>query len=151
VDTFELARARSRAQPTAVLLLDLDHFKRVNNEIGHRAGDAVLAAVALTVRSNVRRGDVVGRFGGEEFVVLLRDADIEVACTVANRVRVSTASLSVLTLDTTGNRRKLTNLTVTIGLAASSRFGYELANILGAADAALLAAKSAGRNAVTVA
>jgi diguanylate cyclase (GGDEF)-like protein len=147
----ELARARSRAQPAAVLLLDLDHFKRVNDEIGHLARDTVLAAVVLTLRSSVRRGDVVGRFGGEEFVVLLRDADIEVACTVANRVRVSTASLSVPTLDTNGNRRELNNLTVSIGLAASRRFGYELATILGAADAALLAAKSAGRNVVTVA
>ncbi|CAM06521.1 GGDEF [Saccharopolyspora erythraea NRRL 2338] len=147
----ELARARARSHPTAVLLLDLDHFKRVNDEIGHMAGDAVLAAVALMLRGSVRREDVVGRFGGEEFVVLLPGANSEIACTVANRVRISTASLSVPARDIKGNYRELNDLTVSIGVATTSRFGYELSDLLVAADAALLAAKAAGRNAVTMA
>ena len=148
---LELARARSRSHPTAVLLLDLDHFKRVNDEIGHIAGDAVLAAVALMLRSSVRREDVVGRFGGEEFVVLLPHANSEIACTVANRVRTSTASLSVPARDLQGAYRELNDLTVSIGVATTSRFGYDLSDLLVAADAALLAAKAGGRNAVTMA
>lgn len=147
----ELLRAGNRTQPTAVLLLDLDHFKRVNDEIGHLAGDAVLAAVALLLRGSVRKEDVVGRFGGEEFVVLLPGADAEVACTIAQRVRAATASLSVPTRDTDGRHRELDDVTVSIGVATSTRFGYELPDLLVAADAALLAAKSGGRNAVTMA
>ncbi|RCW47198.1 diguanylate cyclase (GGDEF)-like protein [Halopolyspora algeriensis] len=147
----ELSRACTRAQPTAVLLLDLDHFKRVNDELGHLAGDTVLAAVALGLRGGVRKEDVVGRFGGEEFVVLLPGADTDVACTVAQRLRLSTASLSVPARDTHGSRRVLDDLTVSIGVATTLRFGYELSDLLVAADAALLAAKSSGRNAVTVA
>lgn len=147
----ELTRARARACPTSVMLLDLDHFKRVNDEVGHLAGDAVLAAVALMLRSSVRKGDVVGRFGGEEFVVLLPDADDDAACEIAQRVRVSAAALSVPARDSHGGQRELTDLTVSIGVATSVRFGYELPDLLVAADAALLAAKSGGRNAVTLA
>ncbi len=147
----ELTRARSRTHPTAVLLLDLDHFKRVNDEVGHLAGDAVLAAVALMLRSSVRKGDVVGRFGGEEFVVLLPDADGAAACEIAQRVRTSTAALSVPVRNTHGSQHELSDLTVSIGVATSMRFGYELPDLLVAADAALLTAKSGGRNAVSVA
>ena len=147
----ELVRAGNRGNPAAVLLLDLDHFKRVNDEIGHLAGDAVLAAVALMLRGSVRKEDVVGRFGGEEFVVLLPGADTEVARAVAQRVRVGTASLSVPAQDTHGRPCELDDVTVSIGVATSVRFGYELPDLLVAADAALLAAKSGGRNAVTMA
>ncbi|WP_263250247.1 GGDEF domain-containing protein [Saccharopolyspora rosea] len=143
-----LARSRGRAQPAALLLLDLDHFKRVNDRIGHIAGDAVLAAVAVMLRGSVRREDVVGRFGGEEFVVLLPGADAEVACAVADRIRTSTAALSVPARDTHGRHRQLDDLTVSVGVATTHRFGYELGDLLAAADKALLAAKAAGRNAV---
>lgn len=147
----ELHRAQSRRQPVSLLLLDLDHFKRVNDEIGHLAGDTVLAGVAMMLRSSVRREDTVGRFGGEEFVVLLPATDTDVACHVADRIRASTAALSVPTRDTRGHHRELNDLTVSIGVATTSRFGYDLTDLLVAADAALLAAKSAGRNAVTLA
>ncbi|MBK0865272.1 diguanylate cyclase [Saccharopolyspora sp. HNM0986] len=147
----ELRRACARQQPTAVLLLDLDHFKRVNDEVGHMAGDAVLAAVALTLRGSVRKDDVVGRFGGEEFVVLLPTAAPEVARVVADRIRLAIAALSVPTRDTLGEPRELCGVTVSAGVATSVRFGYELGDLLAAADAALMQAKSAGRNAVTVA
>ncbi|MBA8827688.1 diguanylate cyclase (GGDEF)-like protein [Saccharopolyspora lacisalsi] len=147
----ELVRVGNRGHPAAVLLLDLDHFKRVNDEIGHLAGDAVLAAVALMLRGSVRKEDVVGRFGGEEFVVLLPGADTEVARAVAQRVRAATASLSVPAQDVHGRPCELDDVTVSIGVATSVRFGYELPDLLVAADAALLAAKSGGRNAVTMA
>ncbi|ASU80647.1 GGDEF domain-containing protein [Actinopolyspora erythraea] len=147
----ELSRARSRRQRAAVLLLDLDHFKRVNDELGHLAGDAALASMALMLRGSVRKGDLVGRFGGEEFVVLLPEADIRAASEVAYRIRGSTASLSVPAQDMRGAHRVLDDLTVSIGVAATERVGYELEDLLVAADAALLSAKAGGRNAVSLA
>ncbi|MGJ7907932.1 GGDEF domain-containing protein [Actinopolyspora sp. H202] len=147
----ELGRASSRQQRAAILLLDLDHFKRVNDELGHLAGDAALASMALMLRGSVRKGDLVGRFGGEEFVVLLPDADIPAACEIAQRIRSSTASLSVPARDTRGVHRELDGLTVSIGVAATERLGYELEDLLVAADAALLAAKANGRDAVSLA
>ncbi|MDI2031312.1 GGDEF domain-containing protein [Saccharopolyspora sp. TS4A08] len=148
---LELMRARQRQQPVAVLLLDLDHFKRVNDEVGHVAGDTVLGRFAGMLRNNVRREDLAGRFGGEEFVVLLPGTECETAYRVADRIRAATTALSVPVRDIRGEQRELTGLTVSIGVAATGRFDYELTDLLLAADAAMLAAKAAGRNAVTVA
>lgn len=147
----ELARANNRGQPVAVLVLDLDHFKRINDRLGHLVGDAVLVAIAVMLRDCVRKEDIVGRFGGEEFVVLLPGADSATARTVADRIRTTTESLSVPVRDTGGKQRQLSGLTVSIGAAVSTRYGYELTDLLAAADAALLAAKEGGRNAVAVA
>lgn len=147
----ELARARHRRIPMAMMLLDLDHFKRVNDEVGHIAGDAVLAAVALALRGNVRRCDLVGRFGGEEFVVLLPDTGPEVAESVAERVRGAIADLSVPATGADGCAHVLTGLTVSIGVSTSDRFGYDAADLLVAADSALLSAKGFGRNLVAMA
>jgi diguanylate cyclase (GGDEF)-like protein len=148
---YELSKARVRDRPVAVLLLDLDHFKRVNDEVGHLAGDSALSAVALLLTSTVRRGDLVGRFGGEEFVVLLPDAEPAIARAVAQRVRHAVADLAVPTVGTDGREHLLTGLTVSIGVATTSRFGYELPDLLVAADSALLAAKGYGRNLVEMA
>ncbi|MFC7342570.1 GGDEF domain-containing protein [Saccharopolyspora griseoalba] len=148
---MELLRARQRGHPVAVLLADLDHFKKVNDEIGHLAGDTVLAAVAMMLQGNVRGDDAVGRFGGEEFVVLLPGTDPQTACKVAERIRQAAASLSVPARDIRGNHRDLTDLTVSVGVATTSRFGYDLTDLLVAADAAMLAAKANGRNAISLA
>ena len=151
VAATELARARFRSRPVSVLLVDLDHFKRVNDENGHLAGDAVLAAVAIMLTSSVRRDDVVGRFGGEEFVVLLPRAEPDEACAIAQRVRAAISTLSVQAQDLTGVRRELSDLTASIGVASTLKHGYELPDLLVAADAALMSAKSNGRNVVTLA
>ncbi|KOX35371.1 diguanylate cyclase [Saccharothrix sp. NRRL B-16348] len=148
---YELSKARVRDRPMAVMLLDLDHFKRVNDEVGHLAGDSALSAVALLLTSTVRRGDLVGRFGGEEFVVLLPDAEPAIARSVAQRVRHAVADLAVPTVGTDGREHLLTGLTVSIGVATTQRFGYELPDLLVAADSALLAAKGYGRNLVEMA
>ncbi|MBB5960534.1 diguanylate cyclase (GGDEF)-like protein [Saccharothrix tamanrassetensis] len=148
---YELAKARTRDRPMAVMLLDLDHFKRVNDRIGHLAGDAALSAIALLLSGTVRRGDLVGRFGGEEFVVLLPDAEPAIARSVAQRVRHAVEDLAVTTVSTDGREHLLTGLTVSIGVATTQRFGYELPDLLVAADAALLAAKGYGRNLVEMA
>ncbi|SDH61544.1 diguanylate cyclase (GGDEF) domain-containing protein [Lentzea fradiae] len=147
----ELAKGAPRIRPMAVMLMDLDHFKRVNDEVGHLAGDAALAAISLLLRSTLRRDDLVGRFGGEEFVVLLPDASPEVAENVAERVRQAVADLTVPTMATDGKPHELRGLTVSIGVATTTRFGYELPDLLVAADAALLAAKAYGRNLVSMA
>jgi diguanylate cyclase (GGDEF)-like protein len=148
---YELGRARTRKHPVAVMLLDLDHFKRVNDRVGHLAGDAVLAAVALRLRASVRRADVVGRFGGEEFVVLLPGIEPAEAEAVAQRIRLAVAAMYVPTTTASGDPHVLDGLTVSIGVATSERFGYEVADLLIAADAALLSAKGFGRNLVAMA
>ncbi|WNV91383.1 diguanylate cyclase [Umezawaea sp. Da 62-37] len=147
----ELAKGRTATRAMAVMLMDLDHFKRVNDRLGHLAGDAALSAVALLLSTTTRRGDLVGRFGGEEFVVLLPEADPAVAEAVAQRMRHAVANLAVPTVATDGNQHTLTGITVSIGVATTDRFGYELPDLLVAADAALLTAKGYGRNLVEMA
>jgi diguanylate cyclase (GGDEF)-like protein len=148
---FELAKAAERNRPTAVMLLDLDHFKRVNDQLGHLAGDAALAGIAAVLSSTVRRGDLVGRFGGEEFVVLLPDTEPAAARAAAQRVRHAVSAVVVPTVTTDGRDHLLSGLTVSIGVATTDRFGYRLPDLLVAADSALLAAKGCGRNLVEMA
>ena len=147
----ELAKACARQRPVAMMLLDLDHFKRVNDRVGHLAGDAALAAVARELRGSVRHGDVVGRFGGEEFVVLLPDTGPGVAESVAERVRHAISLLRVATTAADGHAHVLSGLTVSIGVSTSDRYGYDVSTLLVAADSALLSAKGYGRNLVAMA
>ncbi|MCP2168926.1 sensor domain-containing diguanylate cyclase [Goodfellowiella coeruleoviolacea] len=148
---YELARTQGRRRPVALLLIDLDHFKRVNDRVGHLAGDAALAGVAMLMRRIVRGADLVGRFGGEEFVVLLPETEPYQAEAVAQRIRLAVTALRVPTVDTEARPHLLSGLTVSIGVATSERFGYDLDSLLVAADAAMLAAKNYGRNQVEMA
>jgi diguanylate cyclase (GGDEF)-like protein len=138
-------------RPSTVLVLDLDHFKLVNDRFGHLVGDQVLAAVAASIQDEVRDDDIVGRFGGEEFVVLLRGADGEdprsAATAVAERIRERIACLRVAV---PGPQVPLMveGLTVSIGGATMPRDGRDLAGLLEIADAAMYQAKRAGRNLV---
>jgi diguanylate cyclase (GGDEF)-like protein len=145
----------SGAVPRAcgVLVVDLDHFKAVNDTHGHVVGDRVLAAVADVLRGGVRGHDVVGRLGGEEFVVLplattygMRSVELEV---VAERIRSRVAALQV-EVATPGRLLVISGLTVSVGGAVSPLSGTELATLLQTADAALYAAKRAGRNRVRI-
>ncbi len=144
-------RSERGDRPASVLVLDLDHFKRVNDRFGHLVGDQVLAAVAASLRSEVRDEDLVGRFGGEEFVVLLRGADGEDprsgARAVAERIRQRIAGLRVAVA---GAQETVVveGLTVSIGGATAPRDGHDLAGLLETADAAMYEAKRAGRNLV---
>ncbi len=145
---------RSRAG-VAVLILDLDHFKLVNDAHGHLAGDDVLAAVAAELRSGVRDQDLVGRFGGEEFVVLLPDlpsgplgrAEMRA---VAERLRRLVAELEVPVCTPDGNLT-ITGLSVSVGGASLPVDGSTLEQVLKVADASLYAAKRGGRNLVRIA
>jgi len=144
-------RSERGEQPTSVLVLDLDHFKLVNDRFGHLVGDQVLAAVAASVRDEVRDEDLVGRFGGEEFVVLLQGAEREDprsgARAVAERIRERIAALRVAVA---GPHETVVveGLTVSIGGATAPRDGNDLAALLEIADAAMYEAKRAGRNLV---
>lgn len=139
----EVARARRLAQPLTLLMLDIDHFKRINDTHGHLLGDMVICAFAAALREGVRDIDIVARIGGEEFAVLLLGSSTERAATVAERIRATAESSSVSSPD----GRALT-YTVSIGVAQLlSEDSHDLA-VFGRADAALYAAKAAGRNRV---
>ena len=146
-----LRKSVRRDGPCGVLVLDLDHFKLVNDTHGHLAGDQVLAAVADTLRTEVRDRDLVGRFGGEEFVVLLDglgdggSAELEA---VAERIRRRVAGLRV-EIPTPDGPLTVSGLSVSIGGAVSpAEDEADLRSLLQIADTALYAAKRAGRNLV---
>ncbi|MFI5588907.1 diguanylate cyclase [Amycolatopsis sp. NPDC051758] len=147
-------REHSRAQRRgtigfAVLMIDLDHFKRINDTYGHLTGDDVLAAVAVAISGSVRQGDTVGRFGGEEFVVLLPAIGRADVLGIAERVRVAVGELNVV-ISTGGGTVRVSGLSVSIGVARHPEAGPTLDDVLRSADAALYRAKEAGRNRVAV-
>jgi diguanylate cyclase (GGDEF)-like protein len=137
----QVSKAERRGAPFAVLVLDLDHFKLVNDSFGHLIGDEVLVQVARSLGDAVREDDLLGRFGGEEFCVLLMDADREHALAVAERVR---CSVHPLTIGRTGLQ-----ITVSVGVALPPPNGRaDLEALLAAADRALYTAKVGGRDRV---
>ena len=140
----EVARARHTDAPLALLLVDVDHFKRVNDSHGHLVGDEVLRALATELRQQVRESDAVGRFGGEEFTVLLPGTDDVGAYGIAERLRASAANLSVAAADAR------ISVTVSIGVAMLGEHCNDLFELLAAADVALYRAKDAGRDQVRV-
>jgi diguanylate cyclase (GGDEF)-like protein len=153
----QAARAVRRAQRTgsgaAVMILDLDHFKAVNDRHGHLAGDDVLAAVAAELQTGVRANDVVGRFGGEEFVVLMPDLPLpdggrDELHLVAERLRRRIATLLV---PVGAGPLTISGLSVSIGGARVTADAGTLEQVLNAADASLYAAKRSGRNLVRIA
>jgi diguanylate cyclase (GGDEF)-like protein len=133
----------------AVLMIDLDHFKRINDTYGHLTGDDVLAAVAVAISGSVRQGDTVGRFGGEEFVVLLPAIGRADVLGIAERVRAAVGELNVV-ISTGGGTVRVSGLSVSIGVARHPDAGPTLDDVLRSADAALYRAKEAGRNRVAV-
>ena len=138
----ELARARRAASPTAALMIDLDHFKRINDAHGHAAGDRVLAEFAARLRAAVRSADVPGRYGGEEFCVLLPGAGLEEACAAAERIRAAVCAQPL------GGLAQA--VTVSVGVAGSPCSDRTLDDLLARADAALYQAKRNGRNRVAI-
>ncbi|TDD73553.1 sensor domain-containing diguanylate cyclase [Actinomadura rubrisoli] len=138
----ELSRAQRSSDPLALLLIDIDHFKRVNDTHGHLVGDQVLVGVAGTLCHQLRDYDVVGRFGGEEFVVLLPGTDTVEACRVAERLRGRVRRLAVPAEEGT------VAVTVSVGVALFRTHGEDLIELLAAADLALYRAKASGRDRV---
>lgn len=142
----ELLRVERYQTPASVAMVDVDHFKRVNDGFGHPVGDRALAAVAEALRSCARVQDVVGRYGGEEFCILMPHTDLRGALLAAERHRVAVAALPPVA------EPGPAQITVSIGVAAYPRpdvHGVE--GWLGLADAALYRAKQQGRNRVEAA
>jgi diguanylate cyclase (GGDEF)-like protein len=142
----EIARCVRASVPVSVGLIDIDHFKLVNDTHGHLAGDKVLKAMGEEIRQHLRHTDMAGRFGGEEFVVLLPNADEEQAQAVAERLRQHIAATPIPVGDDPEDARKLVELTISVGVAALTDDCREITDLLAAADAALYYAKQHGRN-----
>ncbi len=137
-----LADACSR--PLGAAMLDVDHFKRVNDVYGHATGDLVLRSVARAIQDNVRSEDVVGRYGGEEFGLLLPDVGADEALAICERIRAAVASLELIS-----DEGEPLTVTISIGLA-THQMGDGLAGLLHRADLALYASKHGGRNQATL-
>jgi diguanylate cyclase (GGDEF)-like protein len=140
----------------AVLLIDIDHFKQVNDRHGHLVGDEALRAVATILRSAIRAKDVIGRFGGEEFVIALPDTDVADATVTADRLRnaVAASPLAAMcagVLDEPDLDPDTLHLTVSIGVAVFPADGLTVDDLLQRADRAMYAAKAAGRDRVRLA
>lgn len=133
--------ARRHDQPLAVLMLDIDHFKLINDVEGHPAGDRVLQEFARRLEAATRVGDVVGRWGGEEFIVIAPQTDMDGALRLGERIRAAVADEGM----ETGDHR--VSVTVSIGCVV----GLDAAELIDHADAALYRSKSEGRNRVTAA
>ncbi|MEJ2458025.1 MAG: GGDEF domain-containing protein, partial [Novosphingobium sp.] len=139
----EIQRARRYKRSLSILLIDVDHFKRINDTHGHLAGDAVLTAIARTLENSARREDVVGRIGGEEFAILLPETPVAEAREVAERLRRAMASHPIEA------HGKSIEVTVSIGLASVPLdVADPLTAAMGTADSMLYKAKEAGRNCV---
>jgi diguanylate cyclase (GGDEF)-like protein len=137
-------KARGDAKPLGVLMLDLDHFKRINDAHGHARGDLVLKQTTHAVQSTLRAGDIVGRFGGEEFVILLPGADVKQATGAAERCRAAVETMKI-------PDAPYLSVTASVGVAAFPDHGEDLDGLLKASDRAMYAAKAHGRNRIETA
>lgn len=141
----EFSRARRYQHDLALVMLDLDHFKLLNDTFGHQGGDTVLIETAKTIDSLLRMGDLFGRYGGEEFAVILPNTDLQGAEEVAERIRQSIAKNTIHYQDRT------ISVTASIGVAVIDGDDARYEDLISNADLALYEAKSAGRNRVCLA
>ena len=144
--TEEFKRAQRNNQPMALMMLDVDEFKKINDTFGHEAGDLALQQVARIMKSCLREIDLIGRLGGDEFSVLLSDTSLEDATALAERVRQTIADSSFQTTDQVLSKL----ITVSVGVAAISDAMSNIDGLRRNADAAMYRAKHSGRNCVVV-
>ncbi|HUC15361.1 MAG TPA: diguanylate cyclase [Acidimicrobiales bacterium] len=137
-----VAQSLRSGLPLTALMCDLDHFKSINDRFGHIRGDEVLAAVGAVFDDTLRAGDFAGRYGGEEFLVLLPASDADKGLLVAERIRAGVAALRVATVDQA--------VTISIGVAVTPDHATDTETLLRAADRALYAAKNGGRDRIEV-
>jgi diguanylate cyclase (GGDEF)-like protein len=143
--TVEIARAVRTGTPLALALVDIDHFKVVNDTYGHLAGDKALRAVTDALRGTIRSYDLPGRFGGEEFVILFPQTCEYDALGVAERLRNTIAAMTI-PVDDADPAGRVVRLTISVGVADLDGERRELTDMLAAADSALYYAKETGRN-----
>ena len=145
----ELSRIRGYWSPTSLAIIDIDHFKLVNDTHGHLAGDRVLRVVADRFRGQLREGDLIGRFGGEEFAILLPHTSGTEAGRVAERLRGHIANERIVVSD--GREAKVgVSITVSVGVAELAHTRQDLDELLAVADVALYQAKAAGRDQICI-
>ena len=138
----EIARAARSGRPLALLLVDLDDFRAINNTHGHQAGDRALVAIAAALRASLRAGDSAGRLGGDEFAALLPEADVIEALAMAERARAAVAAVAIPAGDAT------IRATTSLGVATLPRHARTRDDLIAAADRAAYAAKDAGKDCV---
>ncbi len=138
-----LERLDDKSVGAAILFLDLDHYKAINDKYGHDAGDHVLQVVANTLRHNIRTTDIVGRWGGEEFIIFLPEINPEYLLAVANKIRILIQASTVLW------KQKTIRVTTSIG-GSMIQNGDSMAAILQRVDEMLYQSKNNGRNRVTL-
>lgn len=140
---IEVLRSRRAEKPATVAMLDIDHFKNVNDLYGHAVGDIVISAVGILLRQRLRQSDIIGRYGGEEFAVVLPGCDAQTAYKLLDDLRQRFAAIKF------SHEGKILNCSISIGLACSAQFlGKTGAELLALADSALYVAKKGGRNQV---
>ena len=139
----EFNMAGRKKQAMSVILLDIDHFKNVNDRFGHKFGDVVLRQVAQTLKEDLRNYDRVGRWGGEEFLLILPGTELKDAVTVAERLRSKTAAVQ-----TSLENGETFSIHISLGTACTTGQFQSLAKLIDAADQALYQAKQSGRNRV---
>jgi diguanylate cyclase (GGDEF)-like protein len=139
----EIVRCQRLNHRVSLLMLDIDHFKKINDTYGHPTGDVVICSLADICRKASREIDVVARLGGEEFAILLPETGIQVAMTVAERIRSTIENTSIKSLGGVEFR-----FTVSIGVAEQPQGDKSEETLIGIADAALYQAKTSGRNRV---
>lgn len=140
----QLARSAENGQTATLIMLDIDHFKRYNDSHGHLGGDCALRSLGKTLASRLRPTDLAARYGGEEFAVLLPDADLDQARSLAERLCAETEKTEILAPDGT----QLPSITISLGLATVQP-GDTLETLIRSADTALYRAKQNGRNCIS--
>jgi len=142
----ELARAERGRRPLTVIMLDLDHFKQFNDTYGHEAGDMLLREAGRIMRTIIRRSDLACRYGGEEFVLILPDAPLEIGLTCLERLRTGVRELAVPIRGQTASA-----ITLSAGIATYPEHGVDSGSLLQASDRALYRAKHEGRDRICIA
>ncbi len=145
IGRIEFARARRLEKPFSAIMVDIDHFKDVNDDFGHPVGDKVLQRMAGVFQQGLRSVDLVGRFGGEEFVILLSETDSTSAKEVAERLRIAVEQLSI------NIGKKKVSVTISVGVASFDKNSPDLNTLVARADQAMYVSKHKGRNRVSIA
>lgn len=141
----EWRRGQRKGTPVGVIMADVDHFKRINDSYGHATGDLVLSEIAQRMCGSLRCYDAIGRYAGEEFLIVLPETDPTETYAVAERLRQAIEGKPIVHVDTT------ISVTISLGAAASDRIHSEADFLIGEADTALVCAKQEGRNRVELA
>lgn len=149
--TSEVARASRYGMPLSVLLLDIDHFKRINDSYGHQVGDVVLAELAQLIVNTVRTTDIVARYGGEEIMVIAPSTPLKTATNLAERLRKIIEHRPLDVPAKLHRKLKALHITVSVGVACFGQSANDFQSLIQSADEALYRAKKKGRNCVITA